>query len=246
MKELYVDIGNSFIKVARYEGVHWKLVYHEKIGHDKDFYSWIKEQEEYKFIVCSVILRISKALQKIISPERLQLLQIREIPKEKLNYKTPKTLGMDRFLTCYGAAGQTSKPVVVIDAGSACTIDFMTEDSIYIGGVIMPGLDTIIQAASQNLPALPAADYQLPDTWPGMSTLDSLRWGTTGAFFAAIQSYLEKFEDRFGPFDLFVTGGATDVISRLAEAGGYEIKVRPHLIFEGMARLQKTKVKRQK
>ncbi|MEX0995109.1 MAG: type III pantothenate kinase, partial [Balneolaceae bacterium] len=139
------------------------------------------------------------------------------------------------YLTCLGASFQTSRPVVVIDAGSACTVDFMTEDGVYIGGVIMPGLDAIIEAARRNLPSLPKSDYQLPDSWPGTSTLDSLRWGTTGAFWAAIQSYLGKFEVRFGKYDLFVTGGGADVIRQLARAeGDYKLKIRPNLIFEGM------------
>ncbi|MEX0770614.1 MAG: type III pantothenate kinase [Balneolaceae bacterium] len=238
MNELYIDIGNSFIKAARQKGLNWQRVYRGRIGDEKEFYSWLQNREVDRFIVCSVVPRICSQLTERFPAERLRILRTEDIPRDKLLYQTPKTFGMDRFLTCYGAAGQTSRPVVVIDSGSACTVDFMTEDGVYRGGVIMPGVDLMIEALSRNIPSLPKPDYHLPDEWPGTTTLDSLRWGTTGAFWGALQNFLGKFETRFGKFDLFVTGGGTELIQKLADREGrMDLKVRPYLIFEGMVNI---------
>jgi pantothenate kinase type III len=65
--------------------------------------------------------------------------------------------------------------------------------------------------------------------------VDSLKWGQAGFYKMAIQGLLDKYEDEFGSFDLFITGGDGAVIKAMTER---ESKLRSFLVFEGMERLK--------
>jgi type III pantothenate kinase len=140
---------------------------------------------------------------------------------------------MDRFFSCFGAAVQVKGGVVVIDAGSACTVDYITADHTYMGGVIMPGHQMLIRSIGKSLPALPGPDTKLPADWPGSTSMDCVRWGTTGVFIEAIRGFLNRYKKSYGEFTLFVTGGDATVLEKNL---GDDIKIlkRPFLVFEGM------------
>jgi type III pantothenate kinase len=123
----------------------------------------------------------------------------------------------------------------VIDAGTALTIDYMDQDDVYHGGLIAPGLSAFGEILHQKAPALPNVEMEIPETWPGKSTIDSLKWGQAGFYKMAIEGILQKYKEVFGDFELFLTGGDAHKIENLMET---ESKVRPFLIFDGMKRLE--------
>ncbi len=73
-------------------------------------------------------------------------------------YLTPKTLGVDRLALVAGAKGQfPDKNVLIIDAGSCITFDFLNQDGVYFGGDISPGIEMRYKAVNHytaNLPLL--------------------------------------------------------------------------------------------
>ncbi|MEX2573522.1 MAG: type III pantothenate kinase [Balneolaceae bacterium] len=236
MNKLYVDIGNSYIKVAEKTDLAWKLVYRDRTDREKRFYSWLDDNLADKgsgreIIVCSVNNRISAALDQNYKGRNLRRISTRDIPAELINYETPQILGTDRFFACYGASGLTPADVVVIDAGSACTIDFMSAGAVFQGGVIMPGLAFIRESLSRL--SLPETDETLPERWPGTSTADCIKWGTTGVFIQALTGFLYKYRLKYGEFDLFVTGGDTVLAARYLQEE-FQPRQRPYLVFEGM------------
>ena len=234
----YLDIGNSFIKAARKKGLEWETVFKYKVQEKDLFFRWLKTEDVDKIIACSVNAQVSEQLDREYMRKTLRLITYRDIPADYLSYDTPGTLGMDRFLACFGASNLVSDSVVVIDAGSACTIDLMTSDRIYQGGVIMPGLEAVRSIISEKLPELPVPEDQLPGKWPGKSTQESLQWGTTGAFFEAIKGFIGKYHQKYGSFTLFLTGGSSPVFERYLQID-YPVKVRPYLLFEGMEAFEK-------
>jgi len=232
-KSLFIDIGNSFVKAAFKEGVVWKEPEDGNFSSAADLVKWVHMHTGSfrDIIISSVRKKQAKALIAELGKERCTLLNSGMIPFEFLSYETPKTLGIDRFLVCLGAVRHTGCAVVVIDAGTACTVDFMTADEVYQGGVIMPGLGSIKKTIEQQTPELPGYDFYLPNAWPGKSTAASLQWGTAGMVKFAVEGMLARYREMQQDFELVITGGQAGTIASLLDE---EAKVRPHLIFDGM------------
>jgi len=238
-KILYLDVGNSSIKGAYKEGMNWKAPLAQKGLTAAELVTWINEHPESftDVVVSSVRKDVREAIHESLGTVNVKELTVHDIPHELLDYETPETLGIDRFLACYGATEQTTNSVVVIDAGTAITIDFMDQDDVYHGGLIAPGISSYAEMLSQKAPALPQVEMEIPQTWPGKSTIDSLKWGQAGFIRMAIEATLTKYEIEFGPFDLFFTGGDGATVQSLISAEG---KQRPFLVFEGMERMVKS------
>lgn len=230
---LYLDIGNSSIKAAYKEDLNWIRPDSFKIKNASELVEWINQhQKEFRLVVIASVVRdTTQAIIDRLDIEKVRVFSIDDIPVDLLDYKTPDTLGMDRFFACYGAVAQTSKPAVVIDAGTACTVDYMSGDFVYRGGLIMPGIGILEKSIRNFAPALPAVLRSVPDEWPGKSTKESLRWGLYGAFRDSVHTTLQRYEERYNDYDLMITGGEAEWLSSILER---ESKVRPMLVFEGM------------
>lgn len=230
---LYLDIGNSSIKVAYRQDLQWRQPESAILNGVSDLVEWFRQHEQDFSIVviASVVKESAEQIRKYLPDEKVRLLSIGDIPRDLLDYKTPDTLGIDRFLTCYGAVAQTNKPVVVIDAGTACTVDYMSGDFVYRGGVIMPGIGILEESLRKHAPGLPAVLRSIPKNWPGKSTKESLRWGLYGVYRDGIRAILERYEEQFDDFDLIITGGASEWMNEVLDRPA---KVRSMLIFEGM------------
>ncbi|MEX2602476.1 MAG: type III pantothenate kinase [Balneolaceae bacterium] len=235
MSELYIDVGNTFIKAARRAEGRWSVDFRGEIDDPDPFYRWLGSQDDPTITLCSVVQRITSRLESTFpqGSGRLEVLRTAQIPDAMLSYNTPETLGMDRFLACLGARSRSGSSVVVIDSGSACTVDYMTKESVFMGGVIMPGIELIRRAAADALEELPESDLLIPGEWPGKSTLDCLRWGVSGAFIEAIRGFLNRFASTYGTFDLFLSGGDAERIYHAISSEFHPVH-DPHLLFDGM------------
>lgn len=237
-KTLYLDIGNSTIKGAYKMGTKWMVLTDERLFSALELVNWIQQHPDsfHRIVLSSVRDDVSEAIEKELSGHEILEVTVSNIPRDLLNYETPKTLGIDRFLSCYGATNQTNKSVVVVDAGTATTIDFMDQDDVYHGGVIIPGLWGFSEVLSRTAPALPFVEFEIPKKWPGKNTVDSLKWGQAGFYKMGVLGILNQYQEDFGDFELFITGGDASIIESMVDR---ESKVRPFLVFEGIERLVK-------
>lgn len=231
-KTLFLDIGNSSIKAAYKENGEW-IKASDNFKSVTYLISWLNNHKDSfgDLIVASVRKDHFKLLESQVVNHRIRETLIENLAPEQLNYTTPKTLGIDRYLGCLGAFKLMRKSVVVVDAGSACTIDLMDDKGIYQGGVIMPGLQSIIDIFKLSAPELPDIEIEIPSTWPGKTTSESLQWGQVGFFKAGIESALKRYSEQFGDFELFITGGDAQKISELIESTSTQDEF---LIFKGM------------
>jgi type III pantothenate kinase len=151
-------------------------------------------------------------------------------------YAEPARLGADRWAALLGARGVAAADSLVIDAGSALTIDALRADGRHLGGWILPGLGMMVAALEtrtgdlarlrQASPPGDAVDFPA-DTGPAM---------TGGALLAAAGAVL-RAEERLaaatgGPVQLLLTGG--DAPALAAELG--RGTVLPDLVLRGLAR----------
>jgi len=236
---IYIDIGNTTFKAVKRVNVDWVDLFSTSITNSNDIRDWISSVHiDDSIIVSSVRKDLNSLLVDRKDQEKIRWIKNSHLSNFDLNYETPKTLGMDRFLGCLGASSKTQNDVIVIDAGTACTIDMMTKAQVYLGGVIMPGLQLFHNAVQLQLPELPEVDKILPNQFPGHSTKESLQWGINGAFLGSVEYFLSKFTKYGAGSDIFITGGDAEIMATLLK-GNYETKIRKYLVFDGMEEMQR-------
>lgn len=239
MNELYLDIGNSFLKLANQHGESWQLLYDGRTNTVDSLVEIIKRSEEpMRLYVSSVRKDLFRDLKDSLDNIPVRLFDVSDIPKGKLDYDTPETFGFDRFLVCLGAWSTEGTDTVVVDSGSACTVDMMTADGVYRGGVIMPGLDLLHGAIEDYLPELPVSERKIPERYPGKSTGECLEWGVNGTYLAAISGFVERYRKEYPGALIFLTGGDSERLSSWF-SGQIDATVDRNLIWKGMKRFRK-------
>lgn len=234
MNTIYLDIGNTSLVAALKNDDTWKVIYRNGIKELKPFIREMKKvYSSAKLVVSSVRKDIIDLLNKELSGHSLMLLSVSDIPARYLDYETVQTLGPDRFIVCLGARKYSTKSVIVIDSGSATTIDFMDSDDVYRGGIIMPGLQILKNSFKNYLPELPLPEAEIPENWPGKSTMDCIGWGIYGMYRDAVSAAVERYSNEFPESEIFICGG--DAEKLLALMGStFQFHYNPFLLFEGM------------
>lgn len=227
----YLDVGNSKIKIKKPDKTSWLQAFSCKSSNPNEAAEFIKRQGD-KVVGISVVKSAREAIDSELGENKLvKWLDISEIPEKSIDYEGKETLGMDRIMACLGARVLSDTPVIVVDAGTACTIDYMDDKGVYRGGVIMPGLYLWEQALKDYAPALPAVVRDIPMRWPGKNTEDSVRWGLSGAFVEGVNGLVRKYDYLA---KVWVTGGDGDWLAKRMER---QTKVNDNLVFEGMRKL---------
>lgn len=121
------------------------------------------------------------------------------------------TLGQDRALNALAAFVRVQQACVVIDAGTAITIDFVDGEGVFHGGVIIPGAQMMLDALSQRTSALPRVSIEdLPDPLEpfGKDTPGAMLLGAVTAARGAVRHACERYAEFYGAFaQVIATGG---------------------------------------
>ena len=159
-----------------------------------------------------------------------------------IRVEKPERVGMDRLVGAV-AANRLRRPkraAIVIDLGTAVTVDRIDADGAFAGGAILPGIAMAARALHDHtdaLPHLPVALSGAPPAALGKSTEGAIEaglfWGTVGAVHELIQRLSES--DSAEP-DIMVTGGDSAVLAKiLLERANQHVRHVPHLVLSGIA-----------
>jgi type III pantothenate kinase len=152
-------------------------------------------------------------------------------------YRDPRECGLDRLLGALAAheRGAAPRPAVVIDAGTAVTIDGISVEGQFLGGMILPGLDLCLQAlaASTALPRVHLRDLEPPPPVLGRSTAECLAAGGRHALVAGLQAAVGWVGAEVGGDPaLVVSGHDGEWLARLWP----DAELAPDLVLEGLSR----------
>jgi type III pantothenate kinase len=163
----------------------------------------------------------------------------------KNGYRTPAQLGADRWMGLIGiwtsTAGQDGapRPRQLVNFGTATTIDTISPDGVFVGGLIVPGWNLMRDALAQRTAQLPTAAGAILDFPTG--THDAIITGIAAAQAGAVLRQWMIARDRFGAEPaLYITGGASaDVVTEigqlLALAGvSASLHQVPHPVIDGL------------
>lgn len=158
-----------------------------------------------------------------------------------LRVEHPERIGVDRVVAAVAAneLRRQESPAIVIDIGTAITVDLLAADGALEGGAILPGPRLAARALAEATDRLPAIDFGDLDASPdavGRSTEPAIRAGLFWGAVGAVRELIARQSDRLTSApQVFVTGGAAPAFARLI--GGPEVAVRhvPHLTLSGIA-----------
>lgn len=163
--------------------------------------------------------------------------------------ETPRTTGVDRILSAIaalrrGVDAPCVAPVIVVDCGSAITVNLTTTDRVFRGGAILPGFRMMGRALHEQTAALPNVDLtqrpeasRLPPDMPGRSTHDALCAGIYYAAVGGVERLVDELSrdcgDPIAP-RVYLTGGQAKLVSRGLRMAH---EVCPHLVLEGLCQV---------
>jgi len=150
-------------------------------------------------------------------------------------YRQPRRLGVDRWVAMIAARAECETSSIVVDAGTAITIDVLDDDGNHLGGQILPGFSLMSGALAKNTSDLPTVNRQQSrrglDIFASTTTA-AVSQGIAGAVAGAVERAFRVLrQDGYDP-TLFLTGGdAKCILNSLQE----EVLHRPDLVLEGLA-----------
>jgi type III pantothenate kinase len=152
----------------------------------------------------------------------------------KVLTETPKQTGVDRILNIAAAYEQMGKACVVVDAGTAITIDVCNDKGEFLGGAIAPGAAMMLRSLHENTAGLPLVTLDAPRTPFGQSTEQAIRQGVYHGIRGMVKELVENYATELGNWpDIIATGGDAP---KLFE--GWELihAIAPDLTLYGIAK----------
>ena len=156
----------------------------------------------------------------------------------KVNLPRPDMVGIDRLLAAVAAnrIRQADRPAIIVDVGTAVTVDLVSTDGAFQGGAILPGIEMSARALhdyTDLLPRIEMSELAEPPEPLGKATEPAMRsglyWGAVGAVRELTSRMMA--DSSIEP-ELLVTGGAGPMVAKLLSHSAHHV---PHLTLAGIA-----------
>ena len=127
-------------------------------------------------------------------------------------YDNPKEVGADRIANAVGAYDLYGGPSIVVDFGTATTIEAVSDRGEYLGGAIFPGVEISMDALFGRAAGLRRVELTEPKHVIGKSSAESIQSGMIYGFSAQADGLVERFVEELGPCEVIATGGLAEPI----------------------------------
>jgi type III pantothenate kinase len=238
MANLVIDIGNTFTKIAVF-------------GQDE-----LLQAEHYSTVDAKTLLDLIgkyQVNQAIISSVKKETEEWRDALKEKVDlkyfnvemtagihnqYKSPKTLGLDRLAAVIGAHQlYPGKGSLVIDAGTAVTYDWVDAEGNYFGGSISPGLNMRYKALNYYTGKLPLVETDATfNNDYGDDTTTAIQSGVQNGIKYEVTGFIQSYQAKEPELNIILTGGDSNFFDTLLKNSIFApyIKNEPYLVLKGL------------
>lgn len=239
---LCIDQGNSRTKVALMTD-DGKMINHfiYKSFSSADVERLFELYEITDSIISSVVNIEAAVVNTLSRRSRHFVLFDHNTPVPIINrYDSPQTLGQDRLAAAVGAKSLCEgENLLIIDAGSAITYDFVTEKGEYIGGNIAPGLKmrfTMLSRMTKKLPLIEVDENELIPLF-GKNTRDAIAAGVIRGVAYEVKGYMRTLSEKVPHFKTFLTGGHASFILnnvRTSRTEKRELRYEKNLVLIGL------------
>ncbi len=230
---LIIDIGNTRVKAALFEKDNIKELIHFDNTDFEIIISEIAAQHPIEKALVSAVGKLSKENKELL----YQLFDCIELDSNtvlnfKNDYATPHTLGVDRIaLAAEAVASFPTSNILVIDAGTCVTYDFITNKAHYLGGAIAPGIESRYKALHDYTANLPLLEKQAPKSFIGNSTSASIHSGVINGMSREIDGIIAQYKETYKKLTVVLTGGDAEFLAGQLKSS---IFVRPFFLIEGL------------
>ena len=128
-------------------------------------------------------------------------------------YENPKEVGPDRIADAVGAFDLYGGPTIVVDFGTATTLEAISAEGEYLGGAILPGVDISLEALFGRAAALRKVELIEPRSVIGKNTNESIQIGALYGFAAQVDGLAARMIRELGESTVVATGGLASLIS---------------------------------
>lgn len=224
---LVIDVGNTHITLGLFDGKELKATFRmtAKQPRTSDEYGIqlcdLLEHKDFDVkqvdavIVSSVVPDIMHSLGSAI----IKYFHVKPyVPSTldmglKINTEHPKEIGPDRIVDAVAAYEKYGGPVIVIDFGTATTYDVVSEDGVFEGGVISPGIRTSARALWGGAAMLPEIEIRKPNSIIAKETVSSMQGGLVFGYIGQTEYIVRKIkEEGFENAKVIATGGLGNII----------------------------------
>lgn len=244
---LTLDVGNTNIVVGVYAGrnltQHWRVhTDRERTADEHGLllthllqYASIANEQIHGVIISNVVPSMADALQSMarrffhVEP----IFVSHELPLGvPIRYHDPREVGADRLVNAVAAIHRYGAPAIVVDFGTATTLDVISPQGEYLGGCIMAGIGISAEALFRTAARLPRIELIAPEHIIGRTTVEAMQSGIMFGYAGAIDALVERIHRELGCTTTVVaTGGLAERIS--AETCTIQ-HVDPWLTLEGL------------
>lgn len=242
-----VDVGNTHLTLGVYRGsdliAHWRL----KTDPSQTVDGWgvlfrnlftlaeLDIGEIGGIIISSVVPQLNASLDETARRYLgAQPLFVTSETDTGVTVKTdnPSEVGADRIVNAVAAFGRYGGPCIVVDFGTAITLDAISSRAEYLGGAICPGISISSEALFRGTARLPQIELIEPANVIGSNTIASLQSGLYYGTLGMVDAILERMiEEVGGAAKLVATGGQARVI---CPASRYIEEIDEHLTLDGL------------
>jgi type III pantothenate kinase len=245
MADLLIDLGNSRLKWAHSAPSRW--AYNVVTHRQRDITgvldeAWSGFDKPARALFVSVAAEdSSRALESWIEKKWGVRARRLQSPAEQLGvintYRDPATLGADRWAALLGARGLTQRACVVVSCGTAITVDALSADGVFAGGVIVAGLHLLRQTLSAGTAGIGMQNGD-DSSCLAHATADGVAAGALFGLAGAIDRIVQEQERALDTdVEVYMTGGDSELLMSCLTRPAAHV---PDLVLKGLARVVET------
>jgi type III pantothenate kinase len=229
---LVIDLGNSRIKAAFFDGVELKQKF--SLNELKELDQFLTRPHD-NIIVSSVTADASEILAaSVTSGKKIHLTSATPVPV-RVQYATPQTLGVDRLAAACGALQLfPAEPCLVIDAGTCINYEVLDDQGIYWGGIISPGVAMRFRAMHTFTARLPLIEAVGEAPLVGNSTQTCMQSGVMNGILEEMRGIMVRMRQKYPSLRVILCGGDATLFENQLKPS---IFAAPELVLVGLNRI---------
>lgn len=247
---LAVDVGNTNVTVGLFRGC--RLAAAGKIptgrllrgggGAEWVLRAWLRrvgrripgppQAAVFSSVVPRAVAPLGRALRRVLGVRPEVVGRTLQAPVKNC-YRIPSQVGQDRLVNAAAAAFLYGGPAIVVDFGTAVTVDLVSARKEYLGGLIVPGMELALEALTSRAALLPRVAFRAPCQFLGRTTVQSVRSGIFHGYAALCDGLVERLQSdpRARKAKVVATGGNAPLLAPYCRSIGL---VNTALTLEGL------------
>jgi pantothenate kinase type III len=238
-----VDLGNSRVKI-HHDDVFLSFPYDKEWKKNVQHHFRDHTNKRYIIALSSVnpkqTTAIVKVLQRIPGHLVINAHSLLMRTESLLRLGEVENAGLDRLMGAIGAMGRMSAPLITVDCGTAVTVNAVSADKTFLGGLIFAGINTQLFGLYKQTAGIPETEYEEPIDLVGTNTNASLLAGVSLSVVGGITLAVREIQKQhFGgaSVPVILTGGEGQRIIDGLKANGIDATYHQHLVTDGILTL---------